>query len=329
MASNGDLDGKPGDDVVITAKGYYSSLSGCGGGYFEIVSGGTVTVTRTSGPSRTCFGRSLLIDDVDNDRQKEILVGCGFNNRTSIAYLYEPDANRKYPAPPAVTFTSKSGTRNLGLEVCRIPDRNSDGVDDIAILGSEGVEFWSGRSYLPLEHFKSQSMTSIAYVGDLDRDKEFEIVVGNANDGNPTWSTSLQVWSKKKWAFRPLDNYASATRGGRIDLELRLDKSRAGELYIVLASVTGTSPGLRLPGAGTLPLNFDPFMAFTLQALNVAPFVNFVGFINNDGTAKATWQSAGNLAPYAPLRMHFAALTIDFTAQKFTSVTNARHFVVK
>lgn len=327
MASNGDLDGKPGDDVVITAKGYYSSFGGCGGGYLEVVSGGTISVKRTNGPSRVCFGRSLLIDDLDADRKKEILVGCGFNNRTSVAYLYEQDTNNNWTQK--VTFTPKSGTRNLGIESCRIPDRNSDGVDDIAILGSEGVEFWSGRSYLPLEHFKSKYMTSIAYVGDLDRDNQFEIIVGNASDGYPTWETSLQVWSKKQWPLRPLDNYVSATRGGRIDIELRLDKQRAGELYMVLGNVTGTSPGIRLPGAGTLPLNIDPFLTFMLNAMNVTPFINFVGFVGNDGTAKATWQSAGNLGAYAPLRMHFAALTIDYKAFKFTSVTNARHFVVK
>ena len=326
MHSQGDLDGNPGEDVVITAKGYYSSISGCGGGYFDILSGGTISLTRTQGEKRTCFGSSVLIDDFDKDGKKEIFVGCGFNNRVSIAYLYEKNSTGAWIN--SVTFRPKSGTRNFGRSVCVVPDLNSDGVRDLAIAGSDAVEFWAGRSWLPIEHFKWTGNQDIAYVGDLDKDGVFEILTGS-NDGYPVWNTSLSVWSKKRWVFRPRDNYVSATRGGRIPMDLRLGTKYAGQLYMVLGSLSGTSPGIPLPGAGTLPLNFDPFMNFMLGALNNAPFLNFVGFVKPDGTAQAIWQSAGNLGAFAPLRMQFAAFVVDWKGLKFTTVTNARHFVLK
>ena len=327
MACNGDLDGKPGEDVVITAKGYYSSLSGCGGGYFDVLSGGTLSVARTRGPSRTCFGSSVVVDDLDKDGKKEIFVGCGYNNRTSVAYLYEWN-NSKSEWAQAVTFRPKSGTRNFGVSACVVPDLNKDGVRDLAISGTDSTEFWSGRTWLPIEHYAWRGYQDIAYVGDLDKDGAFDLASG-CQEGYPVWGGSIAIWSKKHWSFRPTDNYVSATRGGRIPLQMRFGKQCAGQLYMVLGTTSGTSPGIPLPGAGTLPLNFDPFMTFMLGALNNAPFVNFVGFVKNDGTAQAIWQSAGNLSAFAPLRMQFAAFTIDIKSLKFTKVTNARHFVLK
>ncbi|MCA8969254.1 MAG: VCBS repeat-containing protein, partial [Planctomycetes bacterium] len=76
IASNGNLGPNPGEDVVITARGGPSSLTPCSGGYFVVRD--SISTTRVNGPPRVCFGSSILIDDVDGDNAKEIVIGCGF-----------------------------------------------------------------------------------------------------------------------------------------------------------------------------------------------------------------------------------------------------------
>lgn len=61
---------------------------------------------------------------------------------------------------------------------------------------------------------------------------------------------------------------------------------RAGDEHLVLASVSGTSPGYPL-GAHALPLNFDSIFLFSFEQANGAFFLQTFGTISPSGRSTA------------------------------------------
>src|SRR5262245_12289967 len=76
--------------------------------------------------------------------------------------------------------------------------------------------------------------------------------------------------------------------GGTQTLDLNAGPAFAGALYIVLGSVSGTSPGFPA-GAFTLPLNLDGYFLFTLLNPNTGLLSNSLGFLGPAGTAQASF----------------------------------------
>lgn len=69
-------------------------------------------------------------------------------------------------------------------------------------------------------------------------------------------------------------------------LTLAAGAAHAGAFYFLLGSVTGTQPGQDL-GPVTLPLNFDPYFAFTLTQPNSGILFNQIGILDGSGGANA------------------------------------------
>jgi len=76
--------------------------------------------------------------------------------------------------------------------------------------------------------------------------------------------------------------------GGAITLTLDGDAAQAGRTYLVAASITGTQPGTQI-GSITLPLNWDFLTNFALLNVNTAAFTNFLGALDGNGDAVATF----------------------------------------
>lgn len=97
-----------------------------------------------------------------------------------------------------------------------------------------------------------------------------------------------------------------ATAGGTVNFVLEAGTVNGNRNYILLGSVSGTLPGIPLPGGiVTLPLNWDVFMNLTISLANTALFQDFLGTLDAAGSATATM----NLPPVpgAPaVTMNFA-----------------------
>lgn len=78
----------------------------------------------------------------------------------------------------------------------------------------------------------------------------------------------------------------SVATGGAQNLGLHAGTGHGGELYLVLGSVTGTSPGLNL-GGSTLPLNLDGYFDFTLAHSNSPILQGTFGALDAGGAATA------------------------------------------
>jgi hypothetical protein len=85
------------------------------------------------------------------------------------------------------------------------------------------------------------------------------------------------------------DAALSAAQGGRIDFDLLQGTTAAGDLYLLLCSAAGTTPGINLFGTN-LPLNLDPFFTASATYTNAAPiFVRTLGTLGGLGEASAAF----------------------------------------
>ncbi len=115
---------------------------------------------------------------------------------------------------------------------------------------------------------------------------------------------------------------APATGGVTQNLAIDLGPAHAGELYIVLATSSGTEPGTLSPiGPQVIPLNWDPFTQLSFDYPNSTAWVNSLGFLDGQGTANAAFVLPPGLFYLQGLLLHHAATTIDLATFTTTGVT--------
>jgi len=104
----------------------------------------------------------------------------------------------------------------------------------------------------------------------------------------------------------------SATTGGSVQFKLSPGVSYSGKIYLMLGSVTGTSPGTPVKGGAVMPINFDLFTNLVLAYLNTPLFDKFTGIVDATGQASATFTAGSPLPPNAiGLKMNFAFAVKD------------------
>ena len=114
----------------------------------------------------------------------------------------------------------------------------------------------------------------------------------------------------------------SAATGGAVQFTLRAGQVHAGRWYVVLGTLSGTSPGQGF-GAVTLPLNPDFWFDATVGGINSAWFQNSLGLLDGNGGGAATLVAP--LIPPALVGMvaHHAYLIHDATTLQFVLASNA------
>lgn len=113
----------------------------------------------------------------------------------------------------------------------------------------------------------------------------------------------------------------SLATGGTQALKLNASATYAGATYLLLGSVSGTAPGVAVPG-GLLPLNLDAWFQFTLANPNNALLSNGLGTLDAQGSAQAAFA----LPPIADaslvgLVVHHAFAVLDASNQKVVFVS--------
>jgi len=82
--------------------------------------------------------------------------------------------------------------------------------------------------------------------------------------------------------------YMDMTTGDTLDFAIDFGDERAGLVYLIMGSASGTSPGIDLGPPGTLPLNQDAYTSFLLTHPFAPPFDGFFGVLDADGDAAAS-----------------------------------------
>lgn len=115
----------------------------------------------------------------------------------------------------------------------------------------------------------------------------------------------------------------SVAAGGSQGLDVYAGPSRAGDIYFVLGSASGTSPGLLLDGIA-VPLNLDAYLNFLLVNPNTLISSSF-GFLDGTGAATAAVNvPAGTSAALAGASVDHAAIVIDSTTFVVSAASNTQ-----
>lgn len=89
----------------------------------------------------------------------------------------------------------------------------------------------------------------------------------------------------------------SLASGGIQALTLEAGAAHAGDPYLLLGSVSGTTPGTPVGGT-VLPLNWDGYSFATLTLANQAPFLGTFGLLDASGSAKAHLDLPAGMDPF-------------------------------
>jgi len=100
----------------------------------------------------------------------------------------------------------------------------------------------------------------------------------------------------------------SAANGGEVNFSLDAGASNKNRKYIILGTMSGTSPGMPLPGGVvTLPINWDGFTSGIVPFLNSPVFNGFIGTLDSSGEGKAQLNTPGPLpSGLVGVKMNFA-----------------------
>jgi hypothetical protein len=125
---------------------------------------------------------------------------------------------------------------------------------------------------------------------------------------NPTGHADLHAFSRGTLQRGTL--HASLAAQGTQPLLLRGSAERAGWLYFVLGSMSGTTPSMSLAPGVALPLVDDPYFQMALWAS--APITNAFGMLDANGRAAAEFFVPPGTSPsFAGLSVHHAYVAID------------------
>ena len=114
----------------------------------------------------------------------------------------------------------------------------------------------------------------------------------------------------------------SLTPGGSVGFDLIAGTPHAGEVYLVLGSASGTTPGTPI-GGHVLPLQFDGYFVLTLSQPNVFPFSQTLGTLDARGRANASFALPPGLRALAGLHFDHAYVLIDPLSGSVTRASNA------
>jgi hypothetical protein len=139
------------------------------------------------------------------------------------------------------------------------------------------------------------------------------------------------LWLAPSTTFTPTSSTLSVTTGGKISWTLSPGFASSLRPYLVLGTLSGTSPGLSIPGGPRLPINFDLFTSLGLSSTNQAPFVRFFGKLSFFGFAWPELAIPKGLVPGTLVgkKMHFATAIFKADFSSIVVGSNAVEVLIK
>ena len=137
-------------------------------------------------------------------------------------------------------------------------------------------------------------------------------------DRTGSWMFHAHHMTRSMWADR---ESLSATAGGVVSFNVEAGSARAGEAYVMLGSLSGTTPGFSLHGV-QVPLNIDAYLTGLLGSVGTGIYSTWVGALDSKGGASATY-ALPPLPFLSGVTFNHAALTIDTSSLQLIRASNA------
>jgi len=159
---------------------------------------------------------------------------------------------------------------------------------------------WRLKSYKVSDYVTPTGQVKISFWAEDNPDDNYvEALVDDFSFIQHNYNASL-------WA----DAYSISTASGAVvNYSLDAGVINANRQYLLMGSLSGTSPGFTLPGGHQMPLNWDAFTNVILHNMGSPFFQNFIGLLDGKGCATASFDAKGPL-PHAILGLtaHFVYL---------------------
>ncbi len=230
----------------------------------------------------------------------------------SHASLWSGSANSWMSLAPAGSVGSQASACLAGYQV----------GDKSLATGGYHAMLWSGNSaapvdlhtFLPANYSSSTAMDLLVHAdGSLT-------ICGMAT--NSSFSPARQeavAWHSGN-LLQQNSSTLSFAAGGTVQWQLQGGPARAGHNYLLLGSLSGTTPGFALPGGGTLGLLPDAYFFFLASNPNTL-ITSSMGMLNANGQAAASVTLPAGTALPMPMQVWHAFVSFPGTTPQF-SVSN-------
>jgi hypothetical protein len=130
----------------------------------------------------------------------------------------------------------------------------------------------------------------------------------------------VSYYERYLWAT---GNSVSTSAGGTVEFDLVAGSSKAGDLYLVMGSLAGTSPGIDYQGFN-LPLNLDNYLLYTINHASGGALPGSFGTLDALGNgAAALVLPPGVAASATGQTVHHAFAALDPVTLAVTRTSNA------
>ncbi|MFH2000755.1 MAG: C25 family cysteine peptidase [Planctomycetota bacterium] len=167
-------------------------------------------------------------------------------------------------------------------------DVTSNGSTWVHVTDVTDHPSWNQGSFQVSDYVTPTSQVQVRFVAnDNPNDNIVEALVDD-------FRVERFVSDPSLWA----DAYAVPVSAAK-EIEFSFDGgvANAGMYYLMLGTISGTTPGSPLPGGAVLPINWDAFTDLILLLLNSAAFDGFLGTLDASGSGTATLNTLGPLDP--------------------------------
>lgn len=313
VAGLGDVDGDSVPDLAVGAPiQWYDPDGDEPEGFVRVVSGATALTLHEWHGSNDAdhYGTSLAaLPDQDGDGVAELAIGSPRHHVPDPGGPGTLEVGRvevRSGATGSVLYeTFGEELSKYGTAVRTLGDFDGDGDHDLLVgachcqnnmplgSGSGWFEILSGddgaRLVMQVDGKPDQSFAySVAGVGDVTGDGVPDFVVGNTFDDALGFKTgSAFLYSGADLSLTSDRHELSAAGGGLQTFGLSAGARFAGASYLVLGTVSGTSPGIVKNGV-SLPLNPDDYLELMFAFPNSAVHVGTLGVLDGAGEATAS-----------------------------------------
>ncbi|MEM7307022.1 MAG: FG-GAP repeat protein [Planctomycetota bacterium] len=309
---------------------------GCGGTpyrvwLFERLDGSWTQIAEISSPGPSQFATSVALSE------GRLFVGTPglssgglFAPVTGGVIVYE-DFDGDWLATGFMEADDPLGSSGLGTQVVARGDLVLTSADDDAIGEDESGQAYlfqqQGASWVQLARLPATDIDALDNFGwSLAMDDTTALVGARYAFGTEDFSGRVHVYDVTQVgaALQGEGVSISAGAGGSQDLLLTAGPEHAGDLYWILGTISGTSPGLSLGPDVLLPLNVDAYFALTVGAPSDGPLVNATGTLDGTGQAEASFELLAGATPGAAgLVLHHAYAVADAVRFEVELASNA------
>jgi hypothetical protein len=329
--------GAPKDDGGCSADVFCDS----GSAYFFQRVGGTwfqtAKLTASDASSGDGFGTSVAIDENDLSGQHLVAVGAPFDDdacdwdnlcNSGAVYVFRVQGTGTLSETAKLVADDAGAYHELGGTVSMEDAHVVAGAANWGNSGSGGTAIGHGAAYVfagssgwaQTKRIRPDTTTPGDSFGQVAFHRGNAVIGAMGDD-------PMGPGSGSSYLFRiplgtgisgcPLE--VSVSKGGGQLLTMSAGPERAGRIYVVMGSYTGTSPGI--PGDGVafalglnVPLNPDLYMDLSLLRMNLDGFIDTLGFLDGDGQGLAGIViPTGTNPAVAGIVLHHAFVTLDLS----------------